>query len=136
LLALTSERYPLHCDMSDQRLVCGPHRFRLDVASASALALCCCAQMQNRENYRENQTERKVRKLLQGPQTGGRCGLNLLQPRLVDSRTAVIVPFNNRVIFVCSFNCAEFSCLLSEVAQTLDSISGIDLLVSAGGLCE
>jgi hypothetical protein len=90
--------------------------------------------MQNRENYRENQ--QNLRKLLQGPQTGGRCGLNLLEPRLVDSRTAVIVPFDNRVIFVCSFNCAEFSCLLSEVAQTLDSISGIDLLASAGGLCE
>jgi hypothetical protein len=41
------------------------------------------------------------------------------------SRTTVIVPFDDRVIFVSSLNCTEFSSRLSEVAQTLDPISGI-----------
>jgi hypothetical protein len=54
----------------------------------------------------------------------------------VDSRTAVIVPFDNRVVFVCLLNCAEFPCRLSEVAQTLDAISGIELLVSGGGVAS
>ena len=63
-------------------------------------------------------------------------GLNLLKRRLVDSRTTVIIPFDNRVIFVSSLNCAEFSCRLSEVAQTLDAISGIQFRVGSGGLDE
>jgi hypothetical protein len=42
----------------------------------------------------------------------------------VESRATVIIPFDDRVIFVSSLNCAQFSGRLSEVAQTLDAISG------------
>jgi len=48
---------------------------------------------------------------------GWQCGLNLLERRLVDSHTTVIIPFDDRVIFVRLLNCAEFSRRLSEVAQ-------------------
>jgi hypothetical protein len=56
---------------------------------------------------------------------------------LVESHTTtVIIPFNDRVIFVRSLNCAEFSSRLSEVAQTLDAISGIQFLAGGSGLGE
>jgi hypothetical protein len=64
------------------------------------------------------------------------CGLNFLKPGLVKSRATVIIPFDDRVIFVGLFNCAEFSSRLSEVAQTLDAISGIQFLVGGRGLGE
>jgi hypothetical protein len=67
---------------------------------------------------------------------GWPCGLNLLERRLVDSHTTVIIPFDDRVIFVRLMNCAEFSRRLSEVAQTLDTISGIQFLVGGRGLGE
>jgi hypothetical protein len=54
----------------------------------------------------------------------------------VDSHTTVIIPFDDRVIFVRLLNCAEFSRRLSEVAQTLDTISGIQFLVAGRGLGE
>jgi hypothetical protein len=56
---------------------------------------------------------------------GRRRGLNLLEPRLVESHTTITIPLDDRVIFVSLLNCAEFSSRLSEVAQTLDAISGI-----------
>jgi len=62
--------------------------------------------------------------------------LNLLEPGLVESHTTVIIPFDDRVIFVRLLNCAEFSSRLSEVAQTLDAISGIQVLVAGRGLGE
>jgi hypothetical protein len=68
--------------------------------------------------------------------SGSRCGLNLLEPRLVESHTTGIIPFDDRVLFVSLLNCAEFSSRLSEVAQTLDAISGIQFLVGSGGLGE
>jgi hypothetical protein len=55
--------------------------------------------------------------------------LNLLERRLVESHTTVIIPFDDRVILVSLLNCAQFSSRLSEVAQTLDAISGIQTLV-------
>jgi hypothetical protein len=58
-------------------------------------------------------------------------GLSLLEPRLMDSHSTVIIPFDDRVVFVRSLHCAHFSSRLSEVAQTLDPISGIDFLVGA-----
>jgi hypothetical protein len=42
--------------------------------------------------------------------------LNLLERRLVDSVSTVIIPLDDRVFVVSSFNCAEFSVRLSEVA--------------------
>src|ERR1039458_5848224 len=62
--------------------------------------------------------------------------LNLLERRLVDSHTTVIIPLDDRVLFVSSLNCAEFSIRLSEVAQTLDAISGSQPLIGGGGLGE
>lgn len=64
------------------------------------------------------------------------AGLNLLERWLVQSLTTVIIPFNDRVIFVGLLHCAEFSSRLSEVAQTLDAISGIQFLASGGRLRE
>jgi hypothetical protein len=54
----------------------------------------------------------------------------------VDPHTTVIVPFDFRVIFVRSLNRAEFSSRFSEVAQTLDAVSGIQFLVGGSGLGE
>jgi hypothetical protein len=54
-----------------------------------------------------------------------RCGLNFFQPWLMESCSTVIIPFDDRVIFVGFFNCAGFSSRLSEVTQTLDAISRI-----------
>ena len=42
----------------------------------------------------------------------------------MDSLSTVIIPLDDRVFFVRSFDCAEFSIRLSEVASTLDAISG------------
>jgi hypothetical protein len=47
---------------------------------------------------------------------------------LVKSRATVVIPLDDRVLFVSSLNCADFSRRLSEVAQTLDAISGIQFL--------
>jgi hypothetical protein len=55
---------------------------------------------------------------------------------LAESHTTVIIPFDDRVIFVSLLNCAEFSSRLSEVAQTLYAISGIQFLVGGSGLGE
>jgi hypothetical protein len=64
------------------------------------------------------------------------AGLNLLEPRLVKSHSTVIIPFDDCVIVVSLLNCAEFSSRLSEVAQTLDTISGSQFLAGGGGLGE
>jgi hypothetical protein len=53
---------------------------------------------------------------------------------LVESHTTVIIPLDDRVIFVSLLNCAEFSSWFSEVAQTLDAISGTQFLVGGRGL--
>jgi hypothetical protein len=59
--------------------------------------------------------------------------LYLLERRLVNSGTTVIIPFYDRVIFVHLPNRAKFSGRHSEVAQTLDSISRTQLLTGGGG---
>ena len=51
----------------------------------------------------------------------------------MESHTTVIIPFDDRVIFVCLLNRAEFPSRLSEVAQTLDAVSGIQVWSFAGG---
>jgi hypothetical protein len=51
---------------------------------------------------------------------------------LVDSHTTVVIPLDDGVIFVNLPNCAEFPRRYSEVAQTLDAISGTQFLASAG----
>ena len=62
--------------------------------------------------------------------------LNLLERRLVNSHAAVVIPLDDRVLFVSSLDCAEFSRRLSEVAQTFDTISGSQLLAGGRGLGE
>jgi hypothetical protein len=54
----------------------------------------------------------------------------------VESHSTVIIPFDNRVIFVRLLNCAEFSSRLSKVARTFDAISGIQFLVGGRRLGE
>ena len=51
----------------------------------------------------------------------------------MDSHTTVIIRFDNCVIFVSLLYWAEFSHRLSEVAQTLDAISGIQFLAGSRG---
>jgi hypothetical protein len=51
--------------------------------------------------------------------------LNLLERRLVESLTAVIIPLDDGVLFVRLFDRAQFPSRYSEVAQTLDAIPGI-----------
>jgi hypothetical protein len=62
--------------------------------------------------------------------------LNLLEPRLPESHTPVIIPFDDRFIFVRLLNCAQFPSRLSKVAQTLDPISGSQFLAGGRGLGE
>jgi len=70
------------------------------------------------------------------PPCAARCGLNLLERRLVESHAAIIIPLHDRVLFVISLNCAEFSIRLSEVTETLDAISGTQFLAGGDGLGE
>lgn len=49
----------------------------------------------------------------------------------MEPSATIIIPFNNRVIFVRLLYCAEFSLRFTEVAQSFDAISWIQLL--AGG---
>src|ERR1017187_4161829 len=51
-------------------------------------------------------------------------GLNLLEPRLAESHTTVIIPFDDRVIFVRLLNCAEFSSRLSKEPQGAQTAPG------------
>ena len=50
----------------------------------------------------------------------------------MDSYSTVIIPLNDCVLVVSSLNSAEFSIGLSEVAQTLDAISGTQVLIGRG----
>jgi hypothetical protein len=54
----------------------------------------------------------------------------------MESLTTVIIPRDDRIIFISLFNCAEFSSPLSEVAQALHAISGIKVLVGGRWLGE
>jgi hypothetical protein len=47
-----------------------------------------------------------------------------------------MIPFDDRVIFVRLLNRAKYSGRLSEIAQPLDAISGIELLAGSRGLGE
>jgi hypothetical protein len=49
---------------------------------------------------------------------------DFLEPRLMDSRMTVIIPFDNRVILVRSLDGAHFPSRCSEVAQAFDPITG------------
>jgi len=54
----------------------------------------------------------------------------------VDPHTTVIIPLDDRVLFVSLLNRAEFSVQLSEVAKTLGAISGNQLLAGGGGIAD
>jgi hypothetical protein len=64
------------------------------------------------------------------------CRLNLLEPRLVESYTTAIIPFDDRVTLVSLLNSSEFPSRLSEVAQTLDPIAAPQILVVCRWLGE
>jgi len=61
---------------------------------------------------------------------------DLLEPRLVQSHSTVVIPLYERVLFVRLLNCSEFSSRLSEISQTLDAITGIQFRVGSSGLDE
>jgi hypothetical protein len=65
-----------------------------------------------------------------------RTFLNLLKPWLMESGATVIIPFDNRVIFVRLLHCAYFSRRLAEVPQTFDAISWLQLLAGGWGVGE
>ncbi|MGA2744452.1 MAG: hypothetical protein ABSE44_07145 [Candidatus Sulfotelmatobacter sp.] len=50
----------------------------------------------------------------------------------MDSFSTVTIPLDDRVLVVGSLDCAEFSIRLSEIAQTLDTISGSQFLAGGG----
>jgi len=54
----------------------------------------------------------------------------------MESHMTGIIPFDDGVILVSLLNRTEFPSRLSEVAQTLDAISGIELLVVCRWLGE
>src|SRR5579872_2062668 len=60
------------------------------------------------------------------------CGLRLPERRLVASRSTVIIPFDDRVIFVGLLNRAQFSSRLSEVPQALHAVSRIHFRAGCG----
>jgi hypothetical protein len=62
--------------------------------------------------------------------------LNLLKPWLMEPGATVIIPFDDRVIFVRLFHCAYFSRRLAEVPQTLDAISWLQFLARDRGIDE
>jgi len=64
------------------------------------------------------------------------AGLNLLEPRLGRSHPTVIIPFDERVVFVSSLNCAEFPVRSSEVSATRDAVSRTQFLVGGSGIGE
>jgi hypothetical protein len=55
---------------------------------------------------------------------------------LADSHATFVIPLDHCIVFVRSLNCADLSRGLSEVAQTLDTISGIQFLAGGGRLDE
>src|ERR1700686_1246884 len=61
---------------------------------------------------------------------------NFLQPRLAEPHTTVIIPFDDRVVFVSLLNGTEFSSRLPEISQTLDAITGIQFRVGSRWLGE
>jgi hypothetical protein len=50
----------------------------------------------------------------------------------VKSHATVVIPFDERIIFIHLSNRAKFSSRYSEVAQTFDAISGPQISASAG----
>jgi hypothetical protein len=54
----------------------------------------------------------------------------------MESHATVVIPLDDRVLFVSALNCAEFSSRLSEVAQSFDAISASQFLVGGRRLGE
>src|ERR1700678_3001218 len=73
-------------------------------------------------------------RLLQARRTG--YGLNFLKARLAESHATVIIPFDERLIFVHSFDCTQPPRRRPEVPQTFNAISGVQFLVGGCGLGE
>ena len=54
----------------------------------------------------------------------------------MESHPTVIIPLDDRVFFVSSFHCAEFSRWLSEVAHSLNAIPGFEFVIARDRLGE
>ena len=65
-----------------------------------------------------------------------RRSLNLLKPWLMEPGATVIIPFDDRIIFIRLLYGAYFSCRLAEVPQTLDAISWRQFLACNRGIDE
>ena len=59
---------------------------------------------------------------------------DLLEPRLVQSHSTVIIPLYKCIVFVGLLNCSEFSSRLPKISQALDAITGIQFRVGSRGL--
>jgi hypothetical protein len=59
--------------------------------------------------------------------------LHLLEQGLSQLNTTIAIPLDHSIIFVRFLNCAYYAARLSEVAQTLDSISGVEFLIDCSG---
>jgi hypothetical protein len=59
-----------------------------------------------------------------------------LEPRLVHSGATVVIPLNDRVVFVGAFHGAHLVGWLSKIAQRFDAITGIQVRVGALRLSE
>ena len=59
---------------------------------------------------------------------------DLLEPRLVQSHSTVIIPLYKRIVVIGLLNCSEFSSRLSKISQALDAITGIQFRVGSRGL--
>jgi hypothetical protein len=62
--------------------------------------------------------------------------LNLLKPWLMEPGATIIIPFDDRIIFVRLLHCAYFSRRLAKVPQTLDAISRRQSLACNRGIGE
>ena len=60
--------------------------------------------------------------------------LNLLKPWLMEPGATIIIPFDDRVIFIRLLHCACFSRRFAEVPHTLDAISWLQFLACNRGI--
>jgi hypothetical protein len=73
-------------------------------------------QIWGNDLYRQPERSRQLKDFPSDTLGHGKRSLNFLQRRLVKSHTAVVVPFDDRVIFVQLPDCAELSRRYAEVA--------------------
>jgi hypothetical protein len=117
-----------------------PSRTRILRTTVAAPASEALTQRQSRRHMRllaaSRVSDKSPMVANRGCKRLGSGRLDLLERRLVESHTTVVIPLDDRVLFVSLLNCAEFSSRPSEVAQTLDAISRTQFLTGGRGLGE